>query len=164
MNILANDSFGESSKCLSIWCACQCGFTDLDLVDLSKFFPWVVLPICTHMGRIWEIQPTKKHLVFCLCDFRHLGGFMLSLTLTGKILSLFCFKSFTSFKVFLEKSNLPYAAGAALPFRAAPAAYGSSWAKDQMRASGSRLHHSHSKVESKTHLWLTPQLMAILDP
>ena len=43
-----------------------------------------------------------------------------------------------------------------LPFRAAPAAYGSSQARNQIRAVAASLHHSHSNMESEPCLWPTP--------
>jgi len=46
--------------------------------------------------------------------------------------------------------------------RAAPVAYGSSQARGWIGATG--LHHSHSNVGSKPHLWPTPQPRAMLDP
>ena len=49
-------------------------------------------------------------------------------------------------------------------FRAVPMAYGSSQARVQIRAAGASLHHSHSKTESKLHLWPILQLTAIPDP
>ena len=42
-------------------------------------------------------------------------------------------------------------------FRAAPTAYGSSQARGQIRATAAGLHHSHSNVRSKPHLWPAPQ-------
>ena len=45
-----------------------------------------------------------------------------------------------------------------LLFRATPLAYGSSWARDWIRATAAGLCHSHSKVGSELHLWPTPQL------
>ena len=44
------------------------------------------------------------------------------------------------------------------------AAYGSSQARGQIRATAARLCHSHSNAESEPHLQATPQLMATLDP
>jgi len=38
-------------------------------------------------------------------------------------------------------------------FRAAPEAYGSSWAKGQIRAAAAGLHHSHSNARSEPRLW-----------
>ena len=49
-------------------------------------------------------------------------------------------------------------------FRDALMAYGSSWAKGQIRATAASLHHSHSNVGSKLHLLPTPQLRATPDP
>ena len=43
-------------------------------------------------------------------------------------------------------------------FRAATAAHGSSQARDPMQAIAAALHHSHSNVGSKPHLWPTLQL------
>ena len=43
-------------------------------------------------------------------------------------------------------------------FRTAPMAYGSSQARDWIRAAAAGLHHSHSNVGSELYLWLTPQL------
>ena len=37
-------------------------------------------------------------------------------------------------------------------FRAAPVAYGSSWARGQIRAAAAGLHYSHSNTRSKPHL------------
>ena len=55
--------------------------------------------------------------------------------------------------------------GVFLPFlRAAPAAYGDSWARGLIRAVATSLHHSHSSSGSELCLWPTPQLMATLDP
>ena len=51
-----------------------------------------------------------------------------------------------------------------LLFRAAPAAYGSSQARSQVRAAVAGLHHSQSNTRSKAHLQPTPQLLAMLDP
>ena len=51
-------------------------------------------------------------------------------------------------------------------FRATPAAYGSSQARGQFRATaaGHRHSHSHSNAGSEPHLQATPQLTAMLDP
>ena len=43
--------------------------------------------------------------------------------------------------------------------RAAPAAYGSSWARDWIRAGVASLHHSHSNAGSKLHLQPMPRLV-----
>ena len=48
--------------------------------------------------------------------------------------------------------------------RAAPKAHGGSQAGGQIRATAAGLHHSHSNVGSKPHLWPTPQPTATLDP
>ena len=48
--------------------------------------------------------------------------------------------------------------------RAAPAAYGDSQARGQMRATAASLHHSHSNARSKPCLQPTSQLMTMLDP
>ena len=50
-----------------------------------------------------------------------------------------------------------------LLFRAPPVAFGSSQARGQIGAAAG-LHHSHSNMESKLHLWPTPQVMAMPDP
>ena len=47
---------------------------------------------------------------------------------------------------------------------AAGAAYGSSWARGQMRAAAAGLYHSHSKAGSQPHLQPTLQLVAMPDP
>ena len=49
-------------------------------------------------------------------------------------------------------------------FRATAKAYGSSQAGGPVGAAAASLHHSHSHVGSKPHLWPTPQLTAPLDP
>ena len=49
-------------------------------------------------------------------------------------------------------------------FRAAPAAYGDSQARGQIRAAATGLHHSHSNAMFKSHPQPTQQLMATLDP
>ena len=49
-------------------------------------------------------------------------------------------------------------------FRAAPAAYGNSQARDPVGAAAAHLHHSHSNSGSKPRLWPTPQLTAMPDP
>ena len=49
-------------------------------------------------------------------------------------------------------------------FRAAPAAYGSSQARSQIRAVAAGLHHSHSNARSELCLRPAPQLRAIWDP
>ena len=49
-------------------------------------------------------------------------------------------------------------------FRATPAAYGGSQARDQIRAVAAGLCQSHSNVISKPHLQPTPQIMAMPDP
>ena len=49
-------------------------------------------------------------------------------------------------------------------FRATAKAYGSSQAGGPIGAAAASLHHSHSHVGSKPHLWPTPQLTAPLDP
>ena len=46
----------------------------------------------------------------------------------------------------------------------APAPYGSSQARGQIRAAVGGLHHSHSNTGSEPYLQPTPQLVAILDP
>ena len=51
-----------------------------------------------------------------------------------------------------------------LLFRAVLVAYGSSQAKDQIRARPAGLHHSHSNPRSKLHMRPTPQLTAMPDP
>ena len=49
-------------------------------------------------------------------------------------------------------------------FRTAPAAYGGSQARGQIRAPASGWHHSHSNMRSKPCLQPTPQLTVTLDP
>ena len=49
-------------------------------------------------------------------------------------------------------------------FRATPAAYGSSQARDPTSAAASSLHHSHSNARSELHPQPTPQLAAPPDP
>ena len=49
-------------------------------------------------------------------------------------------------------------------FRAAPAAYGGSQAKGQIRAVAAGLYHSNSNAGSELHLPPTLQLTAMLDP
>ena len=49
-------------------------------------------------------------------------------------------------------------------FRAAPAAYGGSQARNQIGATAAGLHHSHSNVGSEPRLQPTPQLPATPDP
>ena len=49
-------------------------------------------------------------------------------------------------------------------FRPAPAAYGSSQARAQIRAVAASICHSHSNVGSKPHLRPKPQFTAMLDP
>ena len=51
-----------------------------------------------------------------------------------------------------------------LLFRAAPMAYESSWARGQIQATATGLHHSHSKARSKSCLRPTPQQRRILNP
>ena len=51
-----------------------------------------------------------------------------------------------------------------LIFRAVLAAYGSSQARDWIRAVAAGLHHSHSNARSELCLWPTAQLTATLDP
>ena len=51
-----------------------------------------------------------------------------------------------------------------LLFRAAPAAYGGSQARVQIRTAAAVLRHSHSNSGSELHLQPTPQLTATLDP
>ena len=51
-----------------------------------------------------------------------------------------------------------------LLFRAAPAAYGSSQARNRIRAAAAGLCHCHSNARSKLILQPTSQLMATLDP
>ena len=48
-------------------------------------------------------------------------------------------------------------------FRAAPAAYGGSQARGQIRTAAACLYHSHSNARSP-RLQATPQLMATPDP
>ena len=48
-------------------------------------------------------------------------------------------------------------------FRAAPAAYGSSQARGQIRAAAVVLRHSHGNARLEPRLQPTPQLMATLD-
>ena len=43
-------------------------------------------------------------------------------------------------------------------------AHGISWTMGPIGTVGAGLHHSHSKVGSKPHLWHTPQLLAMPDP
>ena len=51
------------------------------------------------------------------------------------------------------------------PFRVAPVAYGSSWARGWLnRAAAVGLPHSHNNVGSELDLRPTPQLMATSDP
>ena len=49
-------------------------------------------------------------------------------------------------------------------FRAAPVAYGSSWARGQIGAAVAGLCHSHDNAGSKLHLRPTLQLVAMPDP
>ena len=49
-------------------------------------------------------------------------------------------------------------------FRATPMAYGGSQAGGRIRAVAAGLHHNHSNMGSKLHLWPTPQLIAKPDP
>ena len=49
-------------------------------------------------------------------------------------------------------------------FRDAPAAYGGSQGRGQIRAAAPGLHHCHNNTRSEPHLQPTPQLMATLDP
>ena len=49
-------------------------------------------------------------------------------------------------------------------FTAAPTAFGSSHAWDQIGAAAASLHHSHSNTESEPPLQYTPQLGAVLNP
>ena len=49
-------------------------------------------------------------------------------------------------------------------FRATLMAYGSSQARDPIRALAVRLCHSHGNTGSRLHLQPTPQLVAMLDP
>ena len=51
-----------------------------------------------------------------------------------------------------------------LLFRAAPAAYGSSQIRGQIRAAAAGLYHSHSNARSELHLGPTPQPTVMLDP
>ena len=51
-----------------------------------------------------------------------------------------------------------------LLFRATPAAYAAFQARGRIGATAAGLRHSHSHVESKPHLWPTPQLTATLEP
>ena len=51
-----------------------------------------------------------------------------------------------------------------LLFRAAPAAYGGSQTRVQIRSVAAGLRHSHSNTGSESLLQPTPQLMATLDP
>jgi len=46
----------------------------------------------------------------------------------------------------------------------APAAYGSSQARDQIRATAVNLGHNHSNEGYEVHLQPTPQLTAMPDP
>ena len=48
--------------------------------------------------------------------------------------------------------------------RAAPTAYGGSWARGRIRAVAASLHQSHSNAGSELRLPPTPQLTAMLDP
>ena len=54
--------------------------------------------------------------------------------------------------------------GGGLLFRAAPAAYGGSQARDQIRAVAASLYHSHSNTRSELHLQLMLKLEATPDP
>ena len=49
-------------------------------------------------------------------------------------------------------------------FRATVKTYGGSQDRAEIEAIAASLHHSHSNAESKTRVWATPQLTAILDP
>ena len=49
-------------------------------------------------------------------------------------------------------------------FRAAPGTYGSSWARDWIRAASANLHHSQSSEGSELHLQPTLQPAAMPDP
>ena len=51
-----------------------------------------------------------------------------------------------------------------LLFRAAPAAYGGSQARDLIRATAAGLCYSHSNARSQVCLQPTPQLTAMQDP
>ena len=49
-------------------------------------------------------------------------------------------------------------------FRVGPAAYEGSQVRGWVGATAAGLCHNHSKVGSKPHLQITPQLTAVLDP
>ena len=49
-------------------------------------------------------------------------------------------------------------------FRAAPAAYASSWARGQIEAGTAGFCHSHHTTRSEPHLQSTSQLAAMPDP
>ena len=49
-------------------------------------------------------------------------------------------------------------------YMAAPAAYGSSWARSQIEAAAFGLCHSHGNTGSELHLLPMPQVAAMLDP
>ena len=49
-------------------------------------------------------------------------------------------------------------------FTVAPAAYGSSQVRGQVRAAAASLHHSHSNVRSEPYLQPTPQPTAMPGP
>ena len=73
------------------------------------------------------------------------------------------FSTFASSILFLEFLLFYFVLFYFLLFRATPAAYGSSQARNQIGATAAGLHHSHSNTGSKLHLQPTPQLMAMLD-
>ena len=51
-----------------------------------------------------------------------------------------------------------------LLFRATPAAYGGSKARDRIGATAATLLHSHNNVGSMPHMQPTPQFLAMPDP
>ena len=61
-------------------------------------------------------------------------------------------------ETYREAGRIPFC------FRAAPAAYEGSQAREPIGAAAASLHHSHSNARSQLHMRPTPQLKATPDP
>ena len=130
-----------------------CAFFSVPLIYVSFFPPNTILFWLLYLCSIvWSQSMIPPALFFFLKIALEIWGLISS----TKILGLFVLFLWTVSWIFLF-----------IIFcfcRAAPTAYGGSWARVQIGATTAGLHHSCSSVGSEQHLWPTTQLMAMPDP
>ena len=154
---------------LRIWCCCGCGvgwllYNKVTHIHIYTFFISYHLPSCS----IPVLYSRTSLLIHSKCNSLHLpipkSQSMLpppSAPRQPQVCSLclgVCFCSVdrficTIFTIFYFICL----------FRVTLMAYGGSQARGWIRATASGLHHSHSNMGSKSHLWLTAQPMAMPD-